>query len=82
MLSLTDVPQHDADVAAWSGDQKAATKVRQIEKADYDAMHTDYSESVDALQNAIVESKGEFYNAGGEKFAQFDVPKLIAESSE
>merc|ERR1719316_2269439 len=32
---------------------KAAAKVRQIEKADYDAMHKDYSESVDALQRAI-----------------------------
>merc|ERR1719491_1163189 len=32
---------------------KAATKVREIEKADYDAMHKDYSESVDALQRAI-----------------------------
>merc|ERR1719491_322941 len=32
---------------------KAATKVREIEKADYDAIHKDYSESVDALQRAI-----------------------------
>merc|ERR1719359_1252785 len=32
---------------------KAATKVREIEKADYDATHKDYSESVDALQRAI-----------------------------
>merc|ERR1719454_2583655 len=32
---------------------KAATKVRQIEKTDYDATHKDYSESVDALQRAI-----------------------------
>merc|ERR1719491_116551 len=32
---------------------KAATKVREIEKADYDATHADYSESVDALQRAI-----------------------------
>jgi hypothetical protein len=30
-----------------------ARNVREIEKADYDAMHTDYSESVDALQRAI-----------------------------
>merc|ERR1719310_2209548 len=32
---------------------KAATKVREIEKADYDATHKDYSESVDALERAI-----------------------------
>merc|ERR1712224_669533 len=35
------------------GDQKAATKIREIEKADYDATHKDYSESVDALERAI-----------------------------
>merc|ERR1719478_1622471 len=43
----------DEDVSIWQGDMKAATKVRQIEKTDYDATHKDYSESVDALQRAI-----------------------------
>jgi len=43
----------DEDISIWNGDIKAATNVREIEKADYDAMHTDYSESVDALQRAI-----------------------------
>ena len=33
---------------------EAATKVREIEKADHDATHTDYSESIDALERAIV----------------------------
>jgi len=42
-----------ADVATWEGDIKAATKVREIEKTDYDATHKDYSESVDALERAI-----------------------------
>merc|ERR1712226_1452203 len=51
-----------ADVAAWTGDQKAATKVREIEKADYDAMHKDYSESVDALQRAIAVLKKQAYD--------------------
>jgi len=48
-----EIAGHDADIAAWSGDKKAATKVRHLEKADYDALHQDYSESVDALQRAI-----------------------------
>jgi len=48
-----EIAEHDADIAAWTGDKKAATKVRRLEKADYDAMHQDYSESVDALQSAI-----------------------------
>jgi len=42
------------DVACWEGDVNAATKVREIEKADYDTTHTDYSESIDALERAIV----------------------------
>jgi hypothetical protein len=48
-----EIAELDEDVSVWEGDIKAATKVRQIEKADYDATHKDYSESVDALQRAI-----------------------------
>jgi len=48
-----EIAVHDADIAAWTGDQKAATKVRHIEKIDYDTLHTDYSESIDALGRAI-----------------------------
>jgi len=43
----------DEDISIWNGDIKAATNVRGIEKSDYDVMHKDYSESVDALQRAI-----------------------------
>merc|ERR1719253_1584363 len=31
----------DEDISIWNGDIKAATNVREIEKADYDAMHKD-----------------------------------------
>jgi len=48
-----EIQEHDADIATWKGDHKAATKVRNIEKTDYDKLHQDYSESVDALQRAI-----------------------------
>merc|ERR1719235_2332989 len=48
-----EIAGHEEDVAVWTGDIKAATKVREIEKTDYDAMHKDYSESVDALERAI-----------------------------
>merc|ERR1719262_842883 len=34
----------DEDISVWTGDIKAATKVREIEKTDYDATHKDYSE--------------------------------------
>jgi len=43
----------DEDIAIWEGDIKAATNVRKIEKDDYDALHKDYNESVDALELAI-----------------------------
>merc|ERR1719148_401301 len=45
-----EIAELDEDISIWTGDIKAATKVREIEKADYDALHKDYSESVDALQ--------------------------------
>jgi len=48
-----EIAEHDEDISVWTGDEKAATKVREIEKANYDAIHKDYSESVDALQRAI-----------------------------
>ena len=46
------------DISIWNGDIKAATNVREIEKADYDTLHKDYSESVDALGRARDNSKG------------------------
>ena len=48
-----EIAELDEDITIWEGDIKAATNVREIEKGDYDAMHKDYSESVDALQRAI-----------------------------
>jgi len=52
----------DQDISVWNGDIKAATNVRAIEKSDYDAMHKDYSESVDALQRAIAVLKKQAFD--------------------
>ena len=41
---------------------KAATWLREMEKADYDAMHKDYSESIDALNRAIAVLKKQAYD--------------------
>jgi len=75
----------DADVSVWNGDMKAATSVRQIEKSDYDAMHKDYSESVDALQRAIAVLKKQSHDRGQKaSLAQVAALKdlvLIPESS-
>merc|ERR1719440_1169747 len=48
-----EIAKHEEDIAAWEADVKAATKVREVEKADYDKRHADYSESIDALERAI-----------------------------
>merc|ERR1719330_158461 len=58
-----EVAAHDEDIAVWNGDMQAVTKVRNMAKATYDATHTDYSESVDALQRAIAVLK----DAGSDK---------------
>merc|ERR1712138_80197 len=48
-----EIAELDEDISIWNSDIKAATSVREIEKADYDATHKDYSESVDAIQRAV-----------------------------
>merc|ERR1719482_2195936 len=57
-----EIAEHEEDIAVWTGDIKAATKVREIEKADYDATHKDYTESIDALQRAIAVLKKQAYD--------------------
>merc|ERR1719465_73998 len=57
-----EIAEHEADIPVWTGDIKAATKVRGIEKADYDATHKDYTESVEALQMAIEVLKKQAYD--------------------
>jgi chromosome segregation ATPase len=57
-----EIAELDEDISIWTGDIKAATKVREIEKADYDATHKDYSESVDALERAIDVLKKQSYD--------------------
>jgi histone H3/H4 len=57
-----EIAAHEEDIAIWTGDMKAATKVRDIEKKDYDTLHTDYSESIDALGRAIQVMKKQAYD--------------------
>merc|ERR1719375_1650253 len=52
-----EIASHEEDISVWTGDIKAATKVREIEKALYDKTHKDYSESIDALGRAIATLK-------------------------
>merc|ERR1719450_1564972 len=65
-----EIAEHEADIAVWTGDIKAATSVREIEKADYDATHKDYSESIDALGRAIEVLKKQAYDRKQASFVQ------------
>merc|ERR1719473_2301562 len=72
-----EIAELRADVATWQGDVKAATKVREIEKADYDATHTDYSESIDALERAIAVLKKQAHDRKQASLVQLKSLKLI-----
>jgi len=50
---VRDIAAVDKDVATWTGDRKAASSVRALDKADYDKLHKDYTESVTAIAGAI-----------------------------
>merc|ERR1719424_1738206 len=68
-----EIAELDEDISIWEGDIKAATNVREIEKNDYDTLHKDYSESVDALQRAFAVLKKQ---AGDRKQAFIQVGAL------
>jgi len=65
-----EIAGHDDDIATWKGDSEAAAKVRAIDKAEYDATHKDYSESVDALERAIAVLKKQAHDRPQASFAQ------------
>merc|ERR1719247_517019 len=72
-----DIAGLDEDISIWNGDIKAATNVREIEKADYDATHKDYSESVDALQRAIAVLKKQAHDRKQASFVQVSALKEL-----
>merc|ERR1719313_2736247 len=52
-LKLGDaVKTLQANIATWNGEKRDAQAERAAEKADFDALHTDYSESISALERA------------------------------
>merc|ERR1719213_1290563 len=68
----------DEDISIWNGDIKAATNVMDIEKADYDATHKDYSESVDALQRAIAVLKKQAHDRKQASLVQVSALKELS----
>merc|ERR1719247_1912258 len=80
-LLTKEIAGLDEDISVWQGDIKAATKVREIEKADYDATHTDYSESVDALERAIAVLKKQAHDRKQASLIQLKKLKLIPDDA-
>merc|ERR1719453_1082404 len=73
-----EIAELDEDISIWNGDIKAATNVREIEKADYDATHKDYSESVDALQRAIAVLKKQAHDRKQASLVQVSALKQLS----
>jgi len=76
-----EIADHEKDISIWNGDVKATTKVRAIEKADYDATHTDYSESVDALERAIAVLKKQSHDRKQASLIQLKKLRLIPDAA-
>merc|ERR1719248_414273 len=76
-----EIAEHEEDIAVWTADIKAATKVRDIEKADYDATHKDYSESIDALRRAIAVLKEQAFDRKQASLLQLSALKLMPEEA-
>lgn len=56
------IEELEEDVGRWKKDQKSATDVRDKEKADYVATANDYTESIDALTQAIAVLRKQAYD--------------------
>jgi len=76
-----EISELDEDISIWEGDVKAATKVREIEKADYDATHADYSESVDALERAIAVLKKQQHDRSQASLMQLTTLNFIPQDA-
>jgi chromosome segregation ATPase len=59
-----EIAELDADVAKYTSQQKEATAVREKEHDDFQVEHKDYSESLDALDRAIVVLKSKSADVG------------------
>jgi len=57
-----EITELEANTQDWTAQLEEAIKVREIEKADYLKTHTDYTESVDALNAAINVLKSQGYS--------------------
>merc|ERR1712224_416230 len=67
------IQELEGNVATFSADQKAATKIRELERTEYQKAHDDYTESIDAIGKAVQVLKKQAFNR-----AQAKEPKKAA----
>eukprot|EP00397_Hematodinium_sp_SG-2012_P028310 GEMP01029797.1.p1 GENE.GEMP01029797.1~~GEMP01029797.1.p1 ORF type:complete len:666 (+),score=251.74 GEMP01029797.1:53-2050(+) len=65
-----------SNIGAWQANHKATTEIRNKERKDYQDVHTDYSESIDAIQRAIVVLKRQNFDRTQQEGALVQVSKL------
>merc|ERR1719395_486256 len=58
-LLAKEIAALDEDLDTWKGDMKASQKVRNIEVADYEKTHKEYSEAIEALDEAVKTLSGQ-----------------------
>jgi septal ring factor EnvC (AmiA/AmiB activator) len=74
-----EIAKLDEDISVAEGNKKAATEVRERENADYLTTHKDYSESVDALERAVVMLKKQAHDVSQAALVQVSQSALIPE---
>jgi len=52
-----EIAKDNEEISTWEADLKAATKVREMQRADYTTTHKDYTQSINALDEGIATLK-------------------------
>jgi len=77
-----EITELETNIGKWDAEMEKAIKVRGIEKEDYMKTHTDYSESVDALNAAINYMKSQGYSFAQKKaLTKIQTLRLIPDAS-
>lgn len=71
------ITKDEQDIATYEGDIKASTKVRGIERDDFLATNTDYSESIDALGRAINVLKNQSHDRKQAEASFMEIKELM-----
>jgi len=66
------VAEIDAEVASKEGDIAASTKIRKIEREQYQETHKDYTESIDAIGRAVMVLQQQNYDRKAKAFLSED----------